>query len=176
MDKHGLSTPNEDCWHSTYREFCKCDHALIPNFLGGAWEWGNKLCTICNHYLTVWMGSHYWNPTCQELQNWAVVLCWWSQQVPTSGKWSWHKDAMWCWDSAFFVSYFPSTQLVVNETWSESLILWTRTTLMTPVIVNAFSKCEYSISPITDRQNVPTLSSHVHVNTLLVKWWDHRNW
>ena len=30
MGKHGLSTPNEDCRHSTYGKFCKCDQTLIP--------------------------------------------------------------------------------------------------------------------------------------------------
>ena len=30
MDERDSSTPNEDCWHSTYGNFCKCDQALSP--------------------------------------------------------------------------------------------------------------------------------------------------
>ena len=32
MDERDSSTPNEDCWHSTYENFCKCDQALFPIF------------------------------------------------------------------------------------------------------------------------------------------------
>ena len=32
MDEHDSSTPNEDCWHTTYGNFCKCDQALSPIF------------------------------------------------------------------------------------------------------------------------------------------------
>ena len=34
-NKRDSSTPNENCWHSTYGNFCKCDQALFP-FWGGA--------------------------------------------------------------------------------------------------------------------------------------------
>ena len=39
MDERDSSTLNEDYWHSTYKNFCKCDQALFP-FLGGAWGRG----------------------------------------------------------------------------------------------------------------------------------------
>ena len=32
MDERDSSTPNKDCWHSTYGNFCKCDQALSPIF------------------------------------------------------------------------------------------------------------------------------------------------
>ena len=32
MGECDSSTPNEDCWHNTYKNFCKCDQALSPIF------------------------------------------------------------------------------------------------------------------------------------------------
>jgi len=38
MNVRVSSTPNEDYWHSTYGNFCKCDQGRFSNFWAGPWD------------------------------------------------------------------------------------------------------------------------------------------
>ena len=40
MDERDSSTPNEDCWHSTYEEFFASVTRPFSQFLGEAWGRG----------------------------------------------------------------------------------------------------------------------------------------
>ena len=64
MDERDSSTPNEDCWHSTYRNFCKWHQAPFPTF---RWGLGTRLHVLNSH----------WN-----YLNWDLLHLRW-------GAWSW---------------------------------------------------------------------------------------
>ena len=96
MDEHDSSTPNKDCWHSTYRNFCKWHQAPFPIlWVGPGDEAMNQgiehvpfWCEPHHHCLLCW-GDMYNSCLSQiysQLQSWITpnlygVLPRWSQST-----------------------------------------------------------------------------------------------